>query len=183
MSSRPPAGSALIEPAPQLVVMGVSGCGKSTIGRMLASALKLPYVEGDELHPPRNIALMAAGTPLTDDDRDAWLAAVAARISDAGGIVISCSALKRRYRDRLRQASSQLRFIHLHGSPELLASRMTQRQGHYMPASLLQSQLHTLEVPGADEAALAADIAAAPQDIVASLCAQLQQPLAQSLST
>ena len=187
MSLTARAGSVLIEPAPHLVVMGVSGCGKSTVGRLLAAALKLPYIEGDELHPPRNIALMAAGTPLTDDDRDAWLAAVAQRISDAGegGIAISCSALKRRYRDRLREASPQLRFIHLHGTPELLASRMTQRQGHYMPASLLQSQLLTLEVPGADEAALTADIAAAPQDIVASLCAQLQrpQPQAQSLST
>ncbi len=187
MSLTARAGSVLIEPAPHLVVMGVSGCGKSTVGRLLATALELPYVEGDELHPPRNIALMAAGTPLTDDDRDAWLAAVATRISEAGqsGIVISCSALKRRYRDRLREASPLLRLVHLHGTPELLASRMTQRQGHYMPASLLQSQLHTLEVPGADEAALAADIAATPQDIVASLCVQLQrpQPQAQSLST
>ena len=185
MSSTARAGSVLIEPAPHLVVMGVSGCGKSTVGQLLAAALKLPYVEGDELHPPRNIALMAAGTPLTDDDRDAWLAAVATRISDAGagGIVISCSALKRRYRDRLRQASPLLRFVHLHGTPELLAARMQQRQNHYMPASLLQSQLLTLEAPGADEAALTADIAAAPHDIVATLCAQLHQPQAQSLST
>ena len=176
MSSMVKAGNALIEPAPRLVVMGVSGCGKSTVGQMLASALKLPYVEGDELHPPRNIALMAAGTPLTDADRDAWLAAVAQAINDAGerGIVISCSALKRLYRDRLRQAARSLRFIHLHGTPELLASRMTQRQGHYMPASLLQSQLLTLEVPGDDEEALSADIALRPQDIVASLYAKLQ---------
>jgi gluconokinase len=179
MSSTAQAASAWAEAAaPRLVVMGVSGCGKSTIGRELAQTLQLPYVEGDELHPARNVALMAAGTPLTDADRAQWLDAVAASIARAAssGLVISCSALKRAYRERLREAAPGLRFVYLRGTPELLASRMAQRKGHYMPASLLQSQLLTLEVPGADEAVLVADIGSAPSDIVAALCAQLTQP-------
>ena len=169
--------NATLEAAPRLVVMGVSGCGKSTVGRLLAQALALPYVEGDELHPARNVALMAAGTALTDDDRDDWLAAVARTVREAGkgGLVISCSALKRRYRDRLRESAPNLRLVYLHGSAELLASRMAQRSGHYMPPSLLQSQLLTLETPGADESALMADIARAPEDIVAALSAQITE--------
>ncbi len=178
MSSMASVDNGSLEAAPRLVVMGVSGSGKSTVGRLLAQALALPYVEGDELHPPRNIELMAAGTALTDADRDDWLAAVAQAIGDAGegGLVISCSALKRRYRDRLREAWPALRFVYLHGAPDLLASRMAQRNGHYMPASLLQSQLLTLEVPGSDESALMADIANAPEDIVAALCADMADP-------
>lgn len=151
-------------PPPRIVVMGVSGCGKTTLGRALAAALGLRYVEGDELHPPENVARMAAGVALTDDDRRDWLAAVGRELAAAGedGAVVACSALKRAYRDRLRAAAPDLRFVHLHGAPELLAARLATRQGHYMPASLLQSQLDTLEPPAPDEGALVLDIAEPP---------------------
>ncbi len=159
--------------APRVVVMGVSGCGKSTVGRALAHALGVAYVEGDEWHPPRNVQKMAAGTPLTDDDRRDWLDALAGRLGVAHvagqGVVLSCSALKRSYRDRLRAQSPGLRFVFLHGSPDLLARRMQARTGHYMPPSLLQSQLDTLEPPAADEDAVAADIGQAPEAIVAAV--------------
>jgi len=155
--------------------MGVSGCGKSTVGRLLAQALALPYIEGDELHPARNVARMAAGIALTDSDRQGWLQAVAQRLGEAqDGIVVSCSALKRSYRDLLRAAAPGLRFVHLHGDPALLAARMHSRPGHYMPASLLQSQLDTLEPPGADEAPITADIAQPPAAIVAGILRRLQ---------
>lgn len=160
-----------------IVVMGVSGCGKSTVGLALARALALPYVEGDELHPPQNVALMAAGTPLTDADRHGWLAAVGQRLSDDGarlrGVVVSCSALKRRYRDQLRAAGPQIQFVYLYGAPALLAQRMAQRQGHYMPPSLLQSQLDTLEPPAADERALCFDISQGSERIVSDAVAAL----------
>ncbi|MFY8179449.1 MAG: gluconokinase [Limnohabitans sp.] len=130
--------------APRLVIMGVSGCGKSTVGERLAQRLGVPFLEGDDLHPPHNVALMAAGTPLTDADRADWLDAIAARLSDLQpdeGLVVSCSALKRRYRDRLRAAASDLQFVHLYGDHALLATRLAQRQGHYMPPALFLSQL------------------------------------------
>lgn len=147
-----------------VVVMGVSGCGKSTVGRLLAQHLGVPFIEGDELHPPRNVALMAAGTPLTDDDRADWLQAVGAALARSpAGAVASCSALRRRYRDRLRRQVPGLNFVHLQGARPLLELRLGQRQGHYMPASLLDSQLATLEPPAADEQALELDIAEAPE--------------------
>ncbi len=159
----------------RIVVMGVSGCGKSTVGEQLAAALALPFVEGDRLHPPRNVALMAAGTPLTDADRQGWLERIAAELSRAEGrgVVIACSALKRRYRDLLRTAAPDLRLVHLHGSPALLAERLQSRAGHYMPASLLQSQLDTLEAPQADEDPIDVDIADAPDTIVGRVQQQL----------
>lgn len=157
--------------------MGVSGCGKSTVGLALAQALALPYVEGDELHPPQNVALMAAGTPLTDADRKGWLTAVGQRLADDGarlrGVVVSCSALKRRYRDQLRAAAPQVQFVYLHGTLALLKQRLAQRSGHYMPASLLQSQLDTLEPPAADERALHFDIQHGVAHIVHSAAAAL----------
>ncbi|MDO9285745.1 MAG: gluconokinase [Aquabacterium sp.] len=158
--------------------MGVSGCGKTSVGRQLAQALGLDFIEGDELHPPRNVALMAAGTPLTDADRADWLATIAARLGQAQaagrGLVVSCSALKRSYRDRLRAACPGLRFIHLHGPAPLLRQRMGARTGHYMPPSLLDSQLATLEPPAADEAAISLDITPPTPQLVAAALVQLQ---------
>jgi carbohydrate kinase (thermoresistant glucokinase family) len=155
----------------RVVVMGVSGCGKSTVGRGLADGLGVPYVEGDTLHPPRNVALMAAGTPLTDEDRQGWLQAVAAELAQAqrSGVVVSCSALRRRYRNVLRAAAPDLKLVYLRGDHGLLAERMRARSGHYMPPSLLQSQLDTLEPPGVDESAFVADIAPPPEQLVRQL--------------
>ncbi|GAB4041811.1 MAG: gluconokinase [Rubrivivax sp.] len=156
--------------AHRVVVMGVSGCGKSTVGRALAERLGVHFVEGDALHSEQNVAKMAAGIPLTDADRHGWLQAVAEQLSNptaaAAGVVASCSALKRRYRDLLRAGAPDLRFVFLHGSRALLAERMAARSGHYMPPSLLQSQLDTLEPPGPDEHPIALDIAEPPQRLV-----------------
>jgi carbohydrate kinase (thermoresistant glucokinase family) len=161
-----------------LVVMGVSGCGKTSVGRQVAQALGIEFIEGDELHPPRNVALMAAGTPLTDDDRADWLATIAHRLgqahADGRGLVVSCSALKRRYRDVLRASCPDLRFVHLHGSAALLHQRMSARTGHYMPPSLLDSQLATLEPPAADEGAISVDISPSPDQVAATVLARLQ---------
>lgn len=155
---------------PVIVVMGVSGCGKSTLGLALAQALGVPYIEGDALHPPRNVALMAAGTPLTDADRAGWLDVIGERLAQAdrsgSGAVVACSALRRLYRDRLRAASPDLRLVHLHGDPALLAQRIGQRTGHYMPPALLPSQLQTLEPPDPDEAAITLDITQPPEALV-----------------
>ncbi len=167
-----------LHPSPVVVVMGVSGCGKSTVGALLAAALGLPFVEGDALHPPRNVALMAAGTPLTDADRADWLATIATRLGQAHaagkGLVLSCSALKRRYRDQLRAPCPGLRWVHLQGSADQLRRRLQGRTGHYMPASLLDSQLSALQPPGADENALVFNIALPVDQIIASTLAQLQ---------
>lgn len=157
-------------PANLVVVMGVSGCGKSTVGRLLAGRMGVPFVEGDELHPAANVARMAAGIPLSDEDRLGWLQTIAARLGEAAerqrGLVVSCSALKRSYRDVLRQGSASVRFVHLQGSAELLQQRMASRPGHYMPPSLLPSQFAILEVPDADEQALSFDATQSPEDIV-----------------
>lgn len=144
----------------RIVVMGVSGCGKSTLGALLGETLSVPFIEGDRLHPSANVAKMAAGVPLTDEDRAGWLDAVAAELAaaDRGGAVVSCSALKRDYRDRLRRAAPDLRWVHLHGPREVLAQRLAGRRGHYMPPSLLDSQLQTLQPPGDDEGAIRLDI-------------------------
>jgi len=137
------------------VVMGVSGCGKSTVGRLIAQALNARYAEGDSFHPLENVEKMRGGQPLDDNDRAPWLAAMARAIRDWNAenqtVVLACSALKRRYRDVLR-GGGDLRFIHLAGDKALIASRLTARKGHYMPPTLLDSQFATLEPPGADEA-------------------------------
>ena len=184
-SAEPPGAAALIAlphaspavTALRVVVMGVSGSGKSAVAERLAQALGAEFVEGDELHPPRNVRRMAAGIALTDEDRQGWLQTIAERLGHASqqqrGIVVSCSALKRRYRDQLRQGAADTRFIHLHGPADLLAQRLTQRAGHYMPASLLPSQLQTLEPPGADEAAITLDIATPLDSLVQAALAAL----------
>ena len=137
------------------IVMGVSGSGKSTVAAPLASALGLHFIDGDTLHSPANVAKMRASIPLDDDDRWPWLDRIAACLGDARrwpkGVVIACSALKRVYRDRLRAAMPGLRFVFLEGSEALIASRLAQRHGHYMPDALLASQLRTLEPPADDE--------------------------------
>jgi len=155
------------------VVMGVAGSGTSLIGARLARELHVEFVEGDDLHPPENVRRMAAGIPLTDDDRKGWLMAIAARLREAQregvGLVASCSALKRSYRDLLRSGAATLQFVYLAGSRALLAERMANRRGHFMPPSLLESQLAILEEPSPDEHAWVCDIRQAPDAIVADL--------------
>lgn len=150
--------------------MGVSGCGKSSIGQRLADALHVPFIEGDSFHSAQNVAKMAAGIPLTDDDRAGWLLALQAQLRTAhasnSGLVLSCSALKRRYRDLLRAGDPDLRFAHLVGTRDLIAARMEARTGHYMPLSLLDSQLAVLEPLDFDEKGLSLDIRRKPQELV-----------------
>jgi gluconokinase len=146
--------------ASPIVVMGVSGSGKSTVGAALAQRLRVPFADADDFHPPANIAKMTAGRPLNDDDRYPWLEAIgtwlAARCSDGG--VMSCSALKRKYRDQLRQHCPDVTFLHLAGSPEVIGRRQASRPGHFMPASLLASQFQTLEPLQADERGVGVDV-------------------------
>ena len=163
-----------------LVLMGVSGCGKTTVARIVAERLRWAFEEGDALHPPANVAKMQAGHPLDDDDRAPWLAKVAdwvdARL-DAGACgVITCSALKHTYRDLIDRRGSGIEFVYLHGSRELIASRLAGRQGHFMPASLLDTQFATLEEPGADEPVLRVEIGAAPDVIAADIVDALGLP-------
>jgi carbohydrate kinase (thermoresistant glucokinase family) len=165
-----------------LVVMGVSGSGKSTVGTTVAAQLGWDFCEGDELHPPANIAAMAAGRPLTDEDRWPWLAAVAAWIDDvlartdgvdgsvvSRGGVVSCSALKRSYRDVLRR--DDVAFVHLIASRDVLAERLAHRSGHFMPPGLLDSQLATLEPLGVDERGVTLDVGTGGESVVAQVMA------------
>ncbi len=156
------------------VMMGVCGSGKSLVGAMLARELGIEFVEGDELHPPENVKRMAAGIPLTDDDRRGWLLAIASRLREAKrggvGLVVSCSALKRSYRDVLRShGDPDVRFVYLAGNKPLIAERVTTRRGHFMPPSLLESQFAILEEPSPDELALVCDVSQSPESIVADL--------------
>jgi len=166
------ASNALAEPM-ILVVMGVSGCGKTTVGQALAHHLGCEFAEGDQFHSPQNVAKMAAGTPLTDDDRWGWLQTLSARMAQARAkgqsLVLSCSALRKPYRDILREGAPKAWFVHLHGNIDLLQQRMASRPGHYMPPSLLQSQLDTLEMPEADERVVSLDIATPLSEMVSSV--------------
>jgi gluconokinase len=145
---------------PVVVVMGVSGCGKSTVGAALAERLGVPFVDGDDLHPAANIAKMAAGRPLTDADRRPWLEAVGRWLAHHGGSggVITCSALKRSYRDLLRGFAPRAELVHLHGRHEVIARRQADRLDHFMPASLLASQFAALEPLDTVEAGLVLDV-------------------------
>ncbi|MFK0006414.1 gluconokinase, GntK/IdnK-type [Paenarthrobacter sp. NPDC090520] len=150
-----------------VVVMGVAGCGKSTVGAALAERLGAEFLDGDALHPQSNIDKMASGTPLNDDDRAPWLAEIGRRFSASDApLVIACSALKRAYRDIIRSGDPTVSFVHLHGTREILNERMNSRPGHFMPASLLDSQLATLEHLQADEAGVVVDIETPVQQIV-----------------
>lgn len=163
----------------RLIVMGVSGSGKSSVARLLAERLGFDYVEGDDDHPPENIAKMKAGEPLTDADRQNWLFVLRDRIrhaaADERSLVLTCSALKRRYRDLLREGDPELVFVHLHGDRDLIASRMAARSGHFMPSSLLDSQLRDLEPPGEDEKVIRIDIKYSLVEMVDQAFRQLRQ--------
>ncbi|WP_406815451.1 gluconokinase [Mycobacterium sp. M23085] len=142
-----------------IVVMGVSGSGKSTVGAALAHRLGVPFVDADTLHPAANVAKMAAGEPLDDDDRYPWLERVGEWLAaHPDGAVVSCSALKRKYRDQLRAHCPAVKFLHLSGSAELIANRLAARTDHFMPVTLLRSQLDTLEPLGPDEAGMTIDV-------------------------
>ena len=159
-----------------IVLMGVSGSGKTTVATRLAAALGWPFLEGDDLHPATNVAKMAASKPLTDEDRRPWLADLHARIeatlAAGGNLVVTCSALKQRYRQALQVTPSSVRFVYLHAESALIAERLRHRQGHFMKPSLLASQLATLEEPSPTEA-LIVDAALAPEVMVTQIAKAL----------
>ncbi|WP_411037043.1 gluconokinase [Shinella sp. BYT-45] len=162
-----------------IVVMGVSGCGKTSVAEGLAAALPAAFIEGDSLHPAANVEKMSRGIPLTDADRWPWLdtigRALADRLAEGRSVVVSCSALKKAYRDRLRHAAGgSLAFVFLKGSRELLMTRMAARKGHFMPVSLLDSQLATLEDPSGEPGVVTVDIDAPVERIVAAALAALE---------
>jgi gluconokinase len=150
--------------------MGVSGCGKSTVGSLLAQRLGLTFIDGDDLHPAANKQKMGTGTPLNDDDRRPWLAEIGRTLrsgaSDRASIIVACSALKRRYRDQLRAAAGEVLFLHLDGDAETLGGRVAGRQHEFMPAAMLASQLSTLEPLGDNEPHLLLDIRESPTTLV-----------------
>ena len=163
------------EDSPLVVVMGVSGAGKTTVGRLIARRMKAEFLEGDDLHPPRNVERMSSGIALTDVDRREWLLAIAHQLADARAsrhaLVVSCSALKREYRDMLRAASTGIAFVHLTAEPALLATRLRERPRRFMSPALLASQLKTLEPPVADERAAAFDTARPAEEVAAQAAA------------
>ena len=163
-----------------LVLMGVSGCGKTTVAQILAERLHWAFEEGDALHPQANVDKMAAGHPLDDADRAPWLAKVAdwvdARLDAGESGVITCSALKKSYRALIDRRGKGVEFVYLHGSRELIASRLSGRHGHFMPTSLLDSQFATLEEPAADEPAIRVEVGEAPEAIAADIVTALGLP-------
>jgi carbohydrate kinase (thermoresistant glucokinase family) len=162
-----------------VVVMGVSGSGKTTVAAMLAGRLNVHFLEGDDLHPPANVEKMRSGTPLTDEDRWPWLHAIAARIDQwrtAGeGGVVTCSALKRAYRRIIVGDRPEVALVYLKGSPELIHQRMAARHEHFMPVKLLDSQFKILEEPGPDERPIVVDVGRTPAEIVAIVAKRLHE--------
>lgn len=160
-----------------VVMMGVSGVGKTTIGTLLAERLGWGYAEGDSYHPPANVEKMRAGTPLDDSDREPWLARIASDIdrwrAEGTGMVVSCSALKRRYRDILIGDRPDVRLVRLAGDEALIRARMEKRTDHYMPPSLLTSQIATLEPPSGDEGAITVDVTRPPELCVEEILSDL----------
>lgn len=155
----------------RIVVMGVAGCGKTSVGRELADRLGTRFLDGDDYHPAANVAKMSAGTALTDEDRWPWLDRLGAvteqAVAETGGAVLACSALRRVYRERLQEAArGAVMFVHLAGTQALIEQRMAARTGHFMPTGLLDSQFATLEPPGPDETALSIDVDAPLDEIV-----------------
>lgn len=172
------ADSAIRGPFRAILIMGVSGSGKTVVGRLLATALGWTFRDADDLHPPENVARMRSGQPLTDADREPWLrslsAVVDAALASSGpGLVLACSALKRTYRNRLRAADPKVKLVHLTGPEPILRERISARVGHYMPASLLTSQLATLEPPEASERALVIDVTDPPEALAARILSEL----------
>lgn len=160
-----------------LIVMGVSGAGKTALGQALADRLGWPFQEGDALHPPENVAKMHGGTPLTDEDRWPWLDRIAAwidaRLAAGEDGIVTCSALKRAYRDRLIRGRPEIRLVDPQASRALLAARLAARKGHFMPAGLLDSQLATLEPPGDDERPIRIDVGDTPAALAERVIAAL----------
>ncbi len=159
------------------VVMGVSGSGKSSVGAAFAAAIGARFIDGDDLHPAANVTKMARGEPLDDDDRRPWLALIADALRGSDDpIVIACSALRRRYRDWIREgAGAPVTFLHLAGPRAVIAGRMQTRQGHFMPPALLDSQFATLEPPDADEHAVTVDIDQPLERVVSDLVAKTRK--------
>jgi carbohydrate kinase (thermoresistant glucokinase family) len=160
-----------------IVLMGVAGSGKSTTGKALSKALSWPFRDADSFHPATNIDKMSRGLPLDDDDRAPWLAAIARWIDErrelAAPAIVSCSALKRAYRQRIIGARRDVRLVYLRGGRDLIRRRLTARKHHFMPAALLDSQLAVLEEPRADEDPMIVNIAMAPRKVAATIIAQL----------
>ncbi|WP_319530676.1 gluconokinase [uncultured Cohaesibacter sp.] len=163
-----------------IIVMGISGSGKSTLGKLLADRFGIPFAEGDAFHSPANVEKMAAGIPLTDEDRKPWLATLTAEIgkwSAAGEArVLSCSALRKSYRDQFRTATGDLRFVFLDGAVELVRDRMARREQHFMPVALIESQIATLEVPDGEPDVIRLDIDKLPEELVERI-AKVLEPL------
>ena len=163
--------------APVLLIMGVAGSGKTTVGTLVAKHLGLPFVDGDDLQPKANIEKMRSGVPLTDADRAPWLAAIGdwmdARAAMGEGGVVAASVLKHAYRDGLRAGRPQVRIVYLRGSPDLIAERLAHRTGHFWPPALLASQFADLEPPGPDEDPIVVDIAGSPESVARAVAERL----------